>query len=145
MWQPSGISSLQMWISEPREHPKGKTMPVIRFLCHPYSEWGTRDVKKQRSRMLAPDSWDAYERNDFSEPRRLHFPIHKRAPNSLIWDTWFSLINNNLLMFRLPAFCCKLLSNLTPPHPPPCNSSLRGHLRCCLLGLKSWEFPPNTK
>ena len=23
------------------------------------------------------------------------------------WDIWFSLINNNLLMFRLPALCCK--------------------------------------
>ena len=33
------------------------------------------------------------------------------------WDIWFSLINNNLLMFRLSAFCCKLLCNLIPSDP----------------------------
>ena len=54
-------------------------------------------------RMLAPDSWDAYESNDFTKPRPLHLLIHRKALNSLTWDIWFSLIYNNLLTFRLHA------------------------------------------
>ena len=74
--------------------------------------------------MLAPDSWDAHARNDFSEPRLSYLPINRKALNSLIWDIWFSLANNNLLMFRLPAPCCKVLYNWLFP-PPPWDSSLR--------------------
>ena len=37
----------------------------------------------------------------------LAHPLQPPALNSLAWDIWFSLINNNLLMFRLPGFCCK--------------------------------------
>ena len=70
-------------------------------------------------RILTPDGWDAYERNGFSEPRLLHLPIHTKALNSLTWEAWFSLINNNVLLFRLSALCCKLLYNLTPPYSPP--------------------------
>ena len=39
-----------------------------------------------------------------------HFPLHtmhRKALNSLTWDIWFSFFANNLLMFRLPALCCK--------------------------------------
>jgi len=39
-------------------------------------------------------------------------------------------------MFRLPALCCKLLYNLTPP-PSSLEQFSQGHLRCCLLGLSS--------
>ena len=66
-------------------------------------------------RILAQDSWDTYERNDFSKPRLLHLPIQRKVLNSLTWDIWLSLINNNLLVFRLPVLCCKLLYKLTPP------------------------------
>ena len=44
---------------------------------------------------LVPDSWDAHERNDFSEPTFLHLLTHRKAQNSLIWDIWFSLIHKN--------------------------------------------------
>ena len=33
--------------------------------------------------------------------------IHRKGLISLTWDIWFSLIINNLLMFWLPALCCK--------------------------------------
>ena len=75
-------------------------------------------TKKPRNRKLALDSWDAYERNNFSEPRSLHLPIHRKALNSVTWDIWFSLVINNLLIFRLPAFYCKLLYNLSPSLTP---------------------------
>ena len=45
-----------------------------------------------KHRILAPDSWGTYLRNDFSEPRLLHLPIHRKVLNSLPWDVWFSLI-----------------------------------------------------
>ena len=79
-----------------------------------YSEpWRTQDVKKTQDTGCV--FWDAYERNDFSEPRLLHLTIHRRALNSFIWD-WFSVIHKNTLMFRLPTLRCKLVYNLTPPH-----------------------------
>ena len=40
-----------------------------------FTEWTTRE---------AQDSWGAYERNEFSESRDLHLPIH-RMLNSLTW------------------------------------------------------------
>ena len=58
---------------------------------------------------LAPGSWDAYEWNDFNESRLLHLAICRKALNSLTWDIWLSLINNHVLMFRLPAL--SLLQN----------------------------------
>ena len=38
-------------------------------------------IRMERRRILAPGIWDAYERNDFSEPRLLHLPIHRKALN----------------------------------------------------------------
>ena len=60
---------------------------------------------------------DAYERNDFSKTGRLHIPIHRR---SLIL---FSFVN--LLIFRFPAPCCKLVCSLAPT-PPPQSQLSRG-------------------
>ena len=73
-----------------------------------------------KHRTPAPESRGADHGNDFSEPRLLHLPIHKKVLNSLIWDIWFSLINNNLLKFGLPVLCCK--SSIKSGFPP------------CLLG-----------
>ena len=67
-----------------------------------------------KCRMLAQDSWDACERNDFSEPRLLHLPIHRKVLNSLTWDwiisnqfisklrflNWFSLIHKDTFDIR---------------------------------------------
>ena len=45
------------------------------------------------ARILTPN-----QRYDFSGPRLLHLPIHRKALNSLTWNIQFSLINRNLLM-----------------------------------------------
>ena len=66
-----------------------------------------RRLRMRKHRILAPDSWGAHQRNDFSEPRLLHLPIHRKVLSSLTWDVRFSFINSNLLMFRLPGLCCK--------------------------------------
>ena len=71
-----------------------------------------------------------------SKPRLLRLPIHRKVLNSLTWEFWFSLINNNLLMFRLLA---KLLYNLAPPLASSEDFS-QGHLWCC---LPAWS-PKNS-
>ena len=43
--------------------------------------WG--DLRNQKDRMLAPDSWDAHVRNDFDNPRLLHLCIRRRVLISL--------------------------------------------------------------
>ena len=53
----------------------------------------------------APDSSDAYERND-SAPRLLHLPIHRKLLTFLTWDIWFSLILRNT--FDVPITCSLL-------------------------------------
>ena len=77
-----------------------------------------------------------YERNDFREARLLHLPIHGKALNSLIWKVWFPLINNNILMFRLPAFCFKT-SEWPDAFPQLFRAVLSGFLEMLLPGLKS--------
>ena len=47
-------------------------------------------VSPGKHRILVPDSWDAYKRNDFWELRLLHLPIHRKALNFLTWDIWVS-------------------------------------------------------
>ena len=86
----------------------------------PYSEhW-------RKTQDAGPRCWDACEGNGFSEPTLLHLPTQRKALNSFTWKTWFSLIHNNLFMFRRPALCCKFLNNVTPPCDLPAQSrSLR--------------------
>ena len=122
-------------------HSRRKRTPVI---CQPsgcsHSLPGAlKNSGCEKSQGTGPSSWDAYERNDFTEPRLLHLPIQRKEPNSLTWNIWFSLIHNNLLMFRLPVLCYKLLFNLTPPPSPT-----PGVLRAVLSGLFE-ILPPRLK
>ena len=110
------------------------------------TEGDVKKKKKKQNRIPAPESWDSCKRTGFSEPRLLHLPLHSKAQNFFIWHTWFPIINN-FLKFRLPASCCKLLHNLTPPPLPYTHTSSdnfsQGHLRCYLLGLTPQTLPPN--
>ena len=108
--------------SSPSGHSERRI--AARSCCGHSLPWGFRNSGCEY-RILAPDSWDAYERTDFSEPRLLRLPIHRKMLTSLTWNIWFPLINSNLLTFRLPAL---LLQNfyitwLLPLHPQ--RSSLR--------------------
>ena len=69
--------------------------------------------------VLAPESWGTRGRNDFREPRLLHFPLHinRKALNSLICDdVWFSLNKSTSLRLQAPGFVAE-----TPTYPgsPP--------------------------
>ena len=93
-----------------------------------------------KHRILAPESWGAYQRNDFSEPSLLHPPIHRKALNSLTWDIWFSLINNNLFDVQTT---CPLLQNfyITWLLPSPLWSSLSELSEMLSPGLQSTFLP----
>ena len=151
MSQASVNPALQIWISEPRKSNACYLTAVElppQAATTPYGEQGTKNMSNQThgARLLAPDGWDARERNDFSKSRLLHLPIYRKALNFLNWDIWFSLINNNLSVFKLPAPCWKLLSKLTPPRASLEQLS-QGHLRCYLPGWSpknsqqiKWDF-----
>ena len=58
------------------------------------------------NKILAPESWGAYQRNYFSESILLHPPIHRKVLNPTTLDIWFSLT----IIFCcswLPALYCK--------------------------------------
>ena len=105
----SDCSHNQWWADEPQgsSRRKGKnTCCLAAARLQPLPRWAPRKLRVWTHRILAPDSWDVYQRNDFSESRLLHLPICRKAPSSLTWDTWFSLINN----LNVPT-TCPLLSN----------------------------------
>ena len=79
--------------------------------------WILREPRIRKHRMLAPDSWGAYQRNDFREPRILHLPTHREALNSLTWDIWSSFINSKPLIFWVPGL---LLQNSYISYLPLC-------------------------
>ena len=99
-----------------------------------WTETETESVSTEESKVLARDSWDAYERNYFSEPKLLHFPIHRKTLNSLTWDIWFSLIHKNTFEVKTTCallhsvqFSCSAVSDSLWPHGPqharlPCSS-----------------------
>ena len=114
MSQPSGISGLQMWMRAPQTEIQLPLPTVIAEEPGEYTKQGKKKINKKRRRSkvnketeLAPDSWGAYERNEFSESRDLHLPIH-RMLNSLTWYLIFDVQTDRSL-------CCKLVYSLTSP------------------------------
>ena len=95
--------------------------------------------KCQLSRVLAPDSWDAYERSDFSKPRHLHLSKHRKVLNSLTWDSWFSLIHkkhfwrSDYLLFVENFY----MNWPLPPTPSLLRAVLSGSLEMLFPSLKS--------
>ena len=81
-----------------------------------------------KHRILAPESWGAYQRNDFHEPRPGIFP-HREEINLLAWHVWFSLINSNFLLFWLPGLLLQKLVYIPAP-PLPFRTVSQHYLRC---------------
>lgn len=133
---------LQSWSHQPILPPTQRWRQMA-ACCQALSHCGhpdggtLRELRLGTNRMLALESQGAYQRNDLSEPRLWHLPIHWKVLNSLTWDVWFSLINTTLLMVWLPGFCWK-----TPVYPGFSLSSLELFARLP-PGLESSESPPN--
>ena len=77
--------------------------------CHPswglLRSWGNARSKVNNETGLAPDTWGAYERSEFREPRGLRLPVH-RMLNSL---TWYLISDVQTACF----LCWKLVYSLT--------------------------------
>ena len=118
MPQPWVILALQMWISELWGPLGRRTTPVIWQPpgCSHSVRWALRHSGCEKHRILVPDCWDAHERNDFNKPRLLHPPVHRKVPNSLTWDIWFSLIHKNTFDVQTT---CPLLQTSTSPESSP--------------------------
>ena len=72
--------------SSPPGQAGRRTIPVIWQLWgYSHSLWWAQD----KCKILAPDSWDAYGRNDFSEQWLFHLPIYKKVLLPLTWDFGF--------------------------------------------------------
>ena len=84
-------------------------------------------LKVNAETRLAPDSWAAYGRIEFSESRGLHLPIY-RMLNSLTWYLIFDLQT-------ACSLCCILMYSLLSP--PAFLEQFTQLLRCCLQGLES--------
>ena len=98
--------------------------------------WALRKLRMWRKhKILTPDRWCAYQRNDFRDPRLLHLPIHRKMLNSLTWYIWFSLTIIFWCSDYLP-FLIKLPYDWVSPLASWEQFSL-GHWRCCPMGLKS--------
>ena len=70
----------------------------------------------------------------------MHHPINRKALNYLTWHIWFSLTNNNLLMLRLPALCCK-----TPIYPGSSPRLLVSSLRVAWNAASQAWSPKNSR
>ena len=67
-------------------------------------------------------------------------PIHRKVLNSLTWVIWFSLINNNLLMFSLPEIFLQNFYIIWLLPSPLVNSSLR-----VTWDTVSWVWSPKNR
>ena len=141
MSQPRAILALQMCISE-LWGPLGRRTTcgccnLAATRLQPLCMVSTEELRMWKCRILAPDSGDAYERNDFNKPRLLHPHIHRKVLNSLTWDIWFSLIHKNTFDVETtcPLFTNFCITWLLLPTPTLSGQFSQGYLRCSLLGL----------
>ena len=103
MSQPSAISGLHMRMRTPKT--------VITWMLPPPTviaeELGECKKQGELGNRIGPESWGAYENNEFRESRGLHLPLH-RMLNSLVW----------YLIFGVQTACslyCKCVHSLTSP------------------------------
>ena len=91
----SGPSSVNSWALRPLEKRNTCTILQPQGCSHSLC-WAFKNSGCEICRILAPDSLEAYERNDISEPILLNLSIHRKVLNSFTWNICFSLIKNNL-------------------------------------------------
>lgn len=90
----------------------------------------------RKHRILAPDCWGAYRRNDIRDPRFLYLPILRQMLNSFSYLV--CLFINSKLLFWAPGLCCKS-SYVSWLYPYPFGAVPQNYLRGYLPGLKSLE------
>ena len=116
MSQSSALAVLQCELLSPEGTQEGNnTFHLAAIRLQPLPRVSPEEIQDVTIQDTGPRKLRSYQRNEFSEPRLLHLPIHRKALNSLTWDIWFSLIITIILWCSnyLP-FVVKLLYNLAP-------------------------------
>ena len=106
------ITAGEWWALKEHRTQTGGPPPGHQPLQPPHADGPWEDSRWESTR-----SWDMCQRNDISELKLLHLPIHRKALSSLIWDSWFS--------FTVIFWCFDYLMFVakTPIYPgflPPC-------------------------
>ena len=100
-------------------------------------------LRMWKHRIVAPDSSDAYQRNDLSYLRLLHLPIHRKALNDLTWDICFSLTvifwSSKYLIWPLMQKFLYIL----PLNPCLLGAVFQSYPRYYVLGFSPQFWPPN--
>ena len=118
-----------------RESRKERTATILQPSNCSHSLWWAPRKLRIWKQLLAPDSWGAYQRNDFSASRFLHFLKHRKALNSLTCVMWFSLIyKKTCCSDYLPFVASFCITWLSP-------SSSWSSSVCCLLGFEVLKIP----
>ena len=100
-----GIQTPGIWlfwhISLPSSQFASSANKVL-FLASTVHLWFTALSCRELSELgLTHNSWSAYQRNDFSEPRFLNLLILRKEQNSLPWDIWFCPLLQNFYIIQL--------------------------------------------
>ena len=112
-------ATLEGELVSPEETQEGKnTCPLAAIRLQPLPIVSGEEVQDVKSTGFWPQIAEVHIKGMISvSPDSPIFPYSEKALNSFTWDIWLSLVNNNLLMFRLPALCCK--TAITPGSSPP--------------------------
>ena len=112
------------WMEQPEETRDEKTGSVSQF-SRPWTAALPASLSITNSLTLAPNSWDAYQNNDLSEPRLFHLLIHSKALNPLRYLAFFKII---FWCSNYPVFPAKsLIFSAPPPTPNPFYNPLCHH------------------
>ena len=114
-------------------------LTAIRLEPLPKGDQGKSGCEKCKG--YGPRIGEMHEKNDFSEHRLLHLPIHSKVLNSFTWDIWFSLLHKNT--FEVQTTCPYLQTSIQPDSPSPPTPHLLGALLSGWLEILSPEFPPS--
>ena len=128
----SGIQTPGRWlfwdISLQSSQFAGSLNKVL-FLASTLRFWFTAPSRRELSELgLSHNSWSAYQRNDFSEPRFLNLLILRKEQNSLPWGIWFCpLLQNFYIIQLLLCFLRAVLSGWLEMLPPRLEVLKRSH------------------
>ena len=82
-------------------------LPSSNQSLHPPQGCTLRKLSVRKHRILAPDTWGAYQRSDFNELRVLHL-LYIGKHYSLTRRVWFFFSYLLSVMLWIPCLCCKI-------------------------------------
>ena len=99
-------SSPPPWVPDPKGTQEGEVLRLLPADCSHSLLRALSNSGCERKRYWPQIAETGVKGMISVNPDSCIFPYMEKL-NSLNWDIWFPLINNNLLMFRPLALCCK--------------------------------------